>query len=359
MKIGFDAKRYFHNSSGLGNYSRDLVDTMIALYPSDKFYLFDNQPDRIDFPRNTIVAGPGSRGVLWRQFGIMKEIKLHLPDVYHGLSGELPFGKWPAPVKKVVTIHDVIFRVFPDQYPVVDRSIYDLKTRHALKCADIVVATSQATKNDISSCYGDILKDVRVIYQTCGVRHWMKYAEEDTERYRIQKKLPDRFILFVSSFQRRKNHAAILRAMQFVNPDIRVVFAGMTGPELRLCKRLITELKLENKVMIHTDINKEDLPLLYRAASGFIYPSMIEGFGIPLLEAACAGLPIAYNNIPVFRELSPQTDLAFQADDRMDTANAINRLWTAEKRDHSEFLNKFKPEIQVESMMELYREIAG
>lgn len=359
MKIGFDAKRYFHNYSGLGNYSRDLIDTMIRMYPSNRYYLFDNRPDKLDFPYNTIVSGPGSSGMFWRQLGIMKDIRLHLPDVYHGLSGELPYGKWPSAVRKVVTVHDVIFRDFPHLYPAADRFFYHLKTKHALKCADIVLATSEATKNDINRHYGSRESDIRVIYQTCGAGHWKEYSGEKIEEFREINKLPGRFILYVSSFQTRKNHASLIRAMKITKPEIQMLFAGLKGPELKDCIKMIHEMNLGSRIIIKTNTDSKDLPLLYRAASGFIYPSLTEGFGIPLLEAACAGLPIAFNDIPVFRELAPVPDFAFRAADEQSTARALEMVWDAVKTDYGSFLGKFKPEKQAESLMNLYSEISG
>ena len=102
MNIGFDAKRYFHNKSGLGNYSRDLVNSLIKLHPDNKYYLFDPSPSTLNLPPNTIAAVPQNNSMFWRIKGIQKDIELHKIDVYHGLSNELPFGKWPEKTKKVV-----------------------------------------------------------------------------------------------------------------------------------------------------------------------------------------------------------------------------------------------------------------
>ena len=113
MRIGFDAKRYFHNYSGLGNYSRDLVDTLISRHTEDKFFLFDSNPPHLEFPSNTIAVVPTAASIFWRLRGIRKEIDLHKLDIYHGLSNEIPFGLKYVPVRKIVTIHDVIFKDFP------------------------------------------------------------------------------------------------------------------------------------------------------------------------------------------------------------------------------------------------------
>lgn len=358
MNIGYDAKRYFHNKTGLGNYSRDLVDTIISNHPKDHFFLFDLKPDIENLPSN-IVAVPSSSlnlfdRMLWRPYFIRKEIRNYKLDVYHGLSNELPFGKFPEGVKKIVTIHDVIFRHFPEHYPAFDRWIYEKKTAHAVKVSDVIVATSKSTAEDLMSFYGAKSEKIHVVYQTCGAGHRKYYPKDLVDRIKSKYHLPSDYFLYVSSFQTRKNHLQLLKAFKNYTGNCKLVLAGKTGETLKICKDYISDNGLQERVFIRQDVSLDDLPLLYRAAKGFVYPSVTEGFGIPLIEAAFAGLPIAYNDIPVFKELAPEGSIAFDADDIPSFSKALSELSTMDKRDYSDFLSVFQPEIASENTYQLY-----
>jgi len=357
MKIGFDAKRYFHNNSGLGNYSRDLVDTLVKQYPENRYFLFDASPSTLSLPANTIAAVPHGSHFMWRSYGIQTDIKLHGIDIYHGLSNELPFGKWPLNTKKVVTIHDVIFRKYPAHYALFDRKIYERKTRHALKVADRIVATSKSTAEDLKVLYGVDESRIQVIYQTCAEAHWKSYGADTLHSFAFNKRLPSRFILYVSSFQTRKNHLQLLKALKHSDrKDIQLVLAGRQGETYRTCLDYIEEHKLEKQVLIFNDLQNAELPLLYRCASSFIYPSMIEGFGIPLIEAACAGLPLAVNDIAVFRELAPKGTLMFEASETESLSKAMVQLNDMGKMNHSIYLERFKSSVAAEQMFALYQD---
>lgn len=355
MKIGFDAKRYFHNQTGLGNYSRDLVDGIIRLHPEHNYFLFDKRPAHLEFPSNVIAAVPYGSKLLWRERGIIKEFKRFNIDLYHGLSNELPYGKWPSGIKKIVTIHDVIFRHYPQHYAFTDRLIYDKKTEHAIKIADVVVATSKATADDLIKLYSADEKKIKVVYQTCGRSFTIQQPTSELELFKSRNRLSGGFILYVSSFQTRKNHLALLKAFHTTkNSNLKLVLAGRKGESMNDVNSFIKSNSLSNQVTILNDLSGAELPLLYRAAQSFVYPSMIEGFGIPLIEAAHSGLPILVNDVAIFRELAPPGSLIHDVDDTMGFANQLQSLSKMPKSDYSQFLKAFDADLQVETMMKLY-----
>jgi hypothetical protein len=183
VNIGFDAKRYFHNKSGLGNYSRDLVNSLILLNPNDNFFLFD-KTSNLYFDRNKYIISPLQPSFLWREFGIKNDLIAQNIDVFHGLSNELPFGKWPSSIKRIVTIHDVIFKTHPEKYPLLDRFIYNIKTKHAIKSADCIVATSQETLRQMSQFYQFDKQKVQIVYQTCNDDLWIKKSDSEILNFR-------------------------------------------------------------------------------------------------------------------------------------------------------------------------------
>jgi glycosyltransferase involved in cell wall biosynthesis len=357
MKIGFDAKRYFHNRTGLGNYSRDLIDGLSDNYPEHRFFLFDEKPEIAHLAHHVVAVAPASQSLLWRVNGMIRDMKRYQLDVFHGLSNELPYGKYPQSLKKLVTIHDVIFRSYPEHYPFIDRTIYHEKTRHALRIADTIIATSKATANDLARFYNADLNKIQVVHQTCGEAHKAFYSDEAIAAFRNSHQLQEPYLLYVSSFQTRKNHLALINAFAALKQTkVKLVLAGRKGETYADCKRLIKNLSLENMVNLIDDIGQENLPLLYRGANAFIYPSLIEGFGIPLLEAAFAGLPMAVNDIAVFREIAPGGTFYFDVNKQESIIISIQGLLQTEKKSnrYAEHLSRFDTVSISKKLMAIY-----
>lgn len=361
MNIGFDAKRYFHNSTGLGNYSRDLVDTLASEHLSDKFFLFDSKPEISHLPSNVIAVPPGLNGALgrpfWRPYLIRKDMEKYLIDVYHGLSNELPFGKYNSKIKKVVTIHDVIFKHFPSHYKSFDRWVYEKKTAHAIAIADTIIATSHATADDLMTFYKADSGKIEVVYQTCGAGHRRMYSESEIMAFRHKHRIPSNSFLYLSSFQTRKNHLQLLKAYRLYKGTYKLVLAGRPGETLSSCRQYIADHGLSERVLVLDQLSQADLPYLYRSCSAFVYPSMIEGFGIPLIEAANAGLPMAVNDIPIFRELAPEGSLYFKPEDSQGFAKLLDELSRRNKTDHTQFLKAFDPKVSAGQVYDIYKRL--
>lgn len=344
MKIGFDAKRYFHNNTGLGNYSRVLVNELCHHFPEHAYFLFDKRPNLYEHPENATIVKPSGNGFMWREQGMIREMATCGLDVFHGLSNELPFGKYPSSIKKIVTLHDVIFKPFPGHYKWIDRRIYDFKTKHAVKIADTIIATSQATADDLIKYYQADAKRIEVVYQSCGKLHQLHYSDEAVNDIKINKRLTEPYLLYVSSFQTRKNHLPLIKAFAALkNKQVKLVLAGRKGETYEACVALIKSLGIAHLVNLVDDISAEELPLLYRGAQAFVYPSMIEGFGIPLIEASYAGLPMAVNNIAVFKEIAPEGTLYFDTNNEGSMVEALQQLVERgeKKVDYEEHLKRF------------------
>ena len=160
MNIGFDAKRAFHNGTGLGHYSRSLIKSLSTYHPNHKYYLFNpkaggafslkagniHEIQPSGFLNRTFSAG-------WRSSWVKNDLKKYKINLYHGLSHEIPFGIRQAGIPSVVTIHDLIHERFPAQYNRIDVKIYDHKFRYACTNADRVIAISEQTKRDIIEFY--------------------------------------------------------------------------------------------------------------------------------------------------------------------------------------------------------------
>lgn len=288
MKIAFDAKRYFHNSSGLGNYSRTLVDGLRSRYASEL------NLNLLDKPSGALPS--------WRSYGLGKTASDWGADIFHGLSNELPFDL-PSSVKSVVTIHDVLFKSRPNDYPFLDRLIYNYKTQYALKKADIVVVTSEFTESEIKKYYQAEIDrylfskrlNRKVIYQSISTKYLSDSWNPNPE---------NRYIIYHSSFVARKNHLNLIKAFAEVCHLFphNLILAGKGNLEVEI-KKSVNDLNLSDRIIFYQYPSDDQLEELLVKSSGFIYPSFSEGFGIPLVEAATIGIPMALSKIPVFQEL--------------------------------------------------------
>ncbi|MDX9705802.1 MAG: glycosyltransferase, partial [Weeksellaceae bacterium] len=186
MRIGFDAKRAFFNTSGLGNYSRSTIELLTKFYPQNDFLLFTPSIENaIDFkyPEKAEIIQPKhlierTFKSWWRSFKMASSIAEHELDIFHGLSGELPIkAHKKSKAKLIVTIHDLIFLRFPEYYTSVDRNIYYQKAKYACEIADTIIAISEQTKSDLINFFKVDDKKIEVVYQGCNT---IFHKEADT-----------------------------------------------------------------------------------------------------------------------------------------------------------------------------------
>lgn len=329
MRIGFDAKRIFQNTTGLGNYSRTVVKNLAEFYPENEYFLFTpTLKNKLPFAFNKNTHMVVGRGSVWRSFGVRRDIVKHNVDIYHGLSNEIPFTLKISHIKSVVTIHDLIFDHFPEYYPGVDRKFYDLKSKFAVKNSDLIFAASEATKNDIIKFYHISPAKIKVIYQSCEDLFYDKVSPEEIDIHIKNYKLPSEFILYVGSINERKNLMNICKAYLLIPKEKRVpcVVVGNGKEYSEKVKTFIHENKLQDSFIFLENVPTEHLPALYQKAVSFIYPSLYEGFGIPVLEAMVSGCPVMTSGISSLPEVGGNAAFYFNPSSPEDIAEKINSV---------------------------------
>ncbi len=302
MIIGFDAKRAFLNRSGLGNYSRDIIKSLHDFYPDNQYLLFSPESSselleekyrqNVIYPKAITKTGK----LYWRSFRMGATIAERKPDIFHGLSNELPFDISKTKAIKVVTIHDLIFIKFPQLYSFADRKIYYKKFYKSCINADKIVATSNQTKTDIIKYFNIPERKIEVIYQSCNAMFSAEKLNDRHSSVREKYQLPDNYILTVGTIERRKNALNVVKAMYYFNLDVKYVLAGR---KTKYCKEILAYAKehdMTDRILIRENISNEDMPVVYNMADVFVYPSVYEGFGIPVIEAFNAGVPVITAN---------------------------------------------------------------
>lgn len=366
MRIGFDAKRAFLNSSGLGNYSRNTLNALhrfsknnqyILYTPEIKDGLFDNYNQfEVHAPENPIEKIFKS---IWRSYSA-KRLNKNKVDLFHGLSNELPKGIHKIKVPAVVTIHDLIFIRFPQFYKAIDRKIYYSKVKYACNSSQKIIAISQQTKDDIVRFFNVEPGKIEVIYQSVSPVY---FEQVNSENLLSKYNLSERFILSIGTHEPRKNQLSILKAIHSEKIDIQVVIIGKTSSYTKKLTRFITDNKMENQVKFLNNISEFDLAGLYRLATLSVYISFFEGFGLPVIESMAAGCPVITSNVSCLPETAGDAAILCSPNNLSELAIQIKTL--LENNDlRNDLIQKgierarlFHPEYFSEKMISLYNGI--
>jgi glycosyltransferase involved in cell wall biosynthesis len=377
MKIGYDAKRAYHNTTGLGNYSRLLVESMARFYPGNQYLLFVARVTGLfklpaDNVKNVVPVNALDKifASNWRSVRVKKQILDHKIDIYHGLSNEIPVNLYKSEVKTVVTIHDLIYERYPGQYNPVDVRTYRAKAKYACRYAKRIIAASEQTKQDIIHYYKIDGEKIDVCYQACNPAFSEDITEQQKEMVISKYGLPPRFFLSVGSVIERKNLLSVCKAIKLLEHDLDIplVVIGNGGAYKKKVKEYIAANNLEQRIIFLSDSaaasgNDLDLPGIYRCATALIYPSFFEGFGIPVLEALCSGLPVITSKSSCLPEVGGDAAFYVEPGSPEEIAGAMKRIATEKELVETmrtkgwQQSQNFTPKECASAVMEVYKNL--
>lgn len=309
MIIGFDAKRIFFNRSGLGVYGRSTIDILSRYAPENNYVLFSpKRKAAVNYavPKNINVVYPAGLMArfpsIWRSYCMGRDICRNGIEIYHGLSHELPAGIDRADVRSVITMHDLIFVRHPELYKLADRYIYKCKYRQSCAKADHIVAISEQTKADLIDFWNIEQSKITVVYQGCDPVFSLRASKEKLRQVRSRYNLPNEYILSVGTIEKRKNLMLAVKAIAENNMDVQIVVCGRHTPYADEIMEYAVSKGIERRIHMHHNVGFDDLPAIYQMASVFVYTSIFEGFGIPILEAMNSQTPVITSEGGVFTE---------------------------------------------------------
>ena len=382
MNIGFDAKRAYHNQTGLGHYSRTLIHSLAKYYPEHQYYLFNPRPSSLfSFAgRNVHEVLPSSFlhklfTSAWRSSGVKNDLKRLKINLYHGLSHEIPVGIDQTGTRSVVTIHDLIHERYPGQYSKIDVKIYQKKFRYACRYSDHVIAISEQTKRDIIEFYKTPEEKITVCYQSCNPAFSKTDSEEEKTGIHKKYDLPPQFFLYVGSIIERKNLLNICKALFLLRNqlDIPLVVIGDGKKYKQQVKDYLLQNGIESKVIFLSENtyakssasfqNAADFPAIYQSAIAMIYPSFFEGFGIPVLEALCSRLPVITSNVSCLPEAGGDAAYYVNPHSAEEIATGMNKIFSdtalADTMKHKGWLHaqNFTQQKTAAAVMDVYRKL--
>lgn len=312
MTIGIDGSRAFiENRTGTENYSYQLIKNL-SLIDSESMYLIYIKKSQISnfksqiWPKNfkfRVIDLPR----LWTQIGLAFRTFIDPIDVLFIPSHTLPLVRRPG-LKTVITVHDLGAEYLPALHQLKQVLYLSLMTHYQLKTASHIIAVSEATKADLKRSVGIKTDKVTVIYEGVDENVSKKISNvsllDTLNNFKLQK---NRYFLFVGTIQPRKNIGRIIeafKAFDLKNPGYKLVLVGNKGWKSESIYKLPKGLAIKDKVNFLGRLTDIELTGLYNGATALLYPSLFEGFGLPIIEAFKCGCPVITSNISSMPEIA-------------------------------------------------------
>jgi len=344
MHIGINAQllSYGQNyrNGGVSRYIRYLL-TALAKQPGDNIYtVFVNGQDIIDrlapHPQITYFAAPWpekqpAARVAWEQITLPSLLRQKRIDVLHSSVNVCP-ELLPHGCASIVTLHDLAFLRFPNVLPRLKRIYHKTFTIRSLRRATMLITVSDSTKQDACELVGISNERMQTVYPCIDERFSCIRDEAKIRSFRQQQRLTEGFLLYLGTLEPRKNITTLIDAYALARQQYmlqeKLVLAGGKGWLYDAIFEKVRQMGLEQEVLFPGYVKDEEQVLWYQAATAFIYPSLYEGFGIPVAEALACGTPTVTTNVSSLPEAGMGLALCVDPYDTQALADALYRAST-------------------------------
>lgn len=343
LNIGIDFTSASRERAGIGRYARELIRALGRHDHTNRYALFvprDAHDELLNYPwasNFSIKRGPLTErlfAAMWHraQVPLPVETFTGAVDVFYSPD----FLLAPTRAKRtIVTVHDLSYVRLPECFPTPLLNYLNAAVPRSLGRASLILADAESTRRDLNEVYGLPLDKMRVLYSGVDLRFRPEVLKESQARVReITDGKP--YLLSVSTIQPRKNYARLIEAFARLNaemPDIGnwlLVIAGQRGWMYEDIFQTARRLGISDRVLFPDFFSDADLPALYAGATLFVYPSLYEGFGLPIAEAMACGTPVVTSNASSLPEVAGDAALYFDPRDIEAMADAIQRALSDE-----------------------------
>lgn len=313
MKIGFDASRAFvSEATGTENYSKNLLLNLAKIDKKNQYIVYLREGSQLtvhgsQWPENfqfKVISWP----YLWTQAGLAYETWKNPTDILFVPAHTLPLLKNPK-VKGIVTIHDLGVEYLPQYHKFPQKYYIDLASKFAASTARAIIAVSAATKADLVHRYRVESNKVFVVHEGVDTGFFRRVPASNIKKVSDKYKIGKNYILFVGTVQPRKNLEMLIRAFDKLvhsepsTKNLQLAIVGKFGWDYQEILDLPKKLGITGRVKFLGYVDSRDLPTLYSGAAVFAFPSLFEGFGLPILEALSCGSRVVASDIAVHREI--------------------------------------------------------
>jgi len=318
--VGLNALLIRPGMTGIGSHASNLVETL-ALAEEPEAYML-HRPDVTLPKREGLYPVPvivtDSHFEQRELPNILGRLEV---DLYHSPLPSCPVYR-PCPA--IVTVHDVIPLARPDLTSRSFAEYFQAVAELCIPSAELVITVSEFSRQDILRFLGVAAEKIRVVHQPAARRFCLPVSEKDMARVRVQYRLPARFVLYVGSLEPRKNTDGLLEALTAL-PKVQLVLVGRVQEDYDV-EGSIARLGLAGRVRRLSYVRGEDLPALYALADVFVFPSLYEGFGLPVLEAMACGCPVVCSSATSLPEVGGKAVLYADPSSPQELATQIGRL---------------------------------
>ena len=343
MKVGIDASKIsISQKTGTENYSYNLIRELISLDKTNEYmlYLREDPPEFVTAsPNATFKKIPLPR--LWTQAGLASEVLFNPPDVLFIPAHTMPVVHRPG-LKTVVTIHDLGAEFLKEYHQFPQKIYLNKSTEFVAKFATHLIAVSEATKNDLMTKLGVSPDRITVVYEAWDRELFHVPTRSEIQSVRSKYRLDNDFLIFVSTIQPRKNLERLIEAFAKARIGLDLVLVGKPGWLSESIYLAPQKFGVSDRVKFLGHVPNQDLPGLYGGSKALVFPSLYEGFGIPVLEAMACGTVVLTSNSTSLPEVGGEAAYYVDPNDTDSIKNGIEEIVTKDKIRHQLLLNAIK-----------------
>jgi glycosyltransferase involved in cell wall biosynthesis len=332
LRIGIDARA--NHFPGIGRYIREIIHHLSDLDATNRYMVyFSNPADVATFPYNNGNFKPvlvkSDIYTVAEQFKLTRRLNMDRLDIFHSpTSLNVPLLK---PCRHVVTVHDLLLKVMPSHLPsALSWVYYNLMNIRTIRYADRIITVSNFTARELTARYPGAADKIDVVQHGIG-RAFSPTRDQHLKDAVLKRHgMPEKYLLYVGTRKKHKNLGNLLLAYSTVPEQLRdeypLVLVGKRDPRCTDVQKIIDEKSLRRNVLEVGFVEEENLPYIYAGATLFIFLSIYEGFGFPLLESMACGTPVVASRIPPFVEVAGDAAVFVDPLDPPSVGNAIVSL---------------------------------
>lgn len=331
MKIAVDARSANREKvSGGGIYLKNLLRGIAQLDSKNDYLLFIDSELNNSFPvqKENFQTKTLKSAIAWTQLRLPHALFAHRPDVYFSPHHWLP--ALTPKCRKVVTIHDLSFLKYPQYFGLKTSLYFKMSTYHAVKAADKIITISHNSKKDLLHHYSVDEKKIKVIHLGCDEIFHFPLDDAQSQKILVKYQIGNKYIFFLGDLHLRKNVDRLIKAFEQVKKkkktEHKLVITGKKDWLSQQIYNLIGNSKVKDEIILTGYVPREVLPYLMGNAEMFVFPSLFEGFGMPLLEAMAARTPIITSNTTSMPEIAGDAAILVNPQSIDEIANAIEQL---------------------------------
>jgi len=400
MRIGIDARTILNpekgEAAGIGHYTYQLIRHLLEIDKENDYFLFFDktvqqkrlkkfEQENVRFRFFPFISYNRFLPSTYRNFLTTAFISRENLDIFHSPIPSLPQG-YKAPT--VITVHDLTIYKFPELYTNKEIMLLKLVIPKAIEMAGGIIAVSQSTKKDLGEIFGISTKKIEVIYHGIDSRFFRKCNTEEVDKVKKKYGITKDYLLFLGTLEPRKNILRIVEAYERLRDrlvelpqlslkdplkkeslknysvDYQLVLAGQPGTHFKSIQERIKKSKYKDDIILPGYIDADDLDQLFEGAKIFVFPTLYEGFGIPVIEAMANGIPVVTSNVSSLPEIAEGKAILVNPFNVAEISQAIfdlltnNKLYNEISQKGREKAKEFNWEKTARETLNFYKEIA-